>query len=468
MTRRDLRPLELLLPNGRAHGTLAVGDARTSALVPRGDADPLPDFAVVEPGAGQRRKAWATRAAADVAGGLSPEGTAVVLAPPVARARIVRSLEHHGFAVVGAFLHLPTFGHTVFVVPLRKQLLLYVLEQLIGRPSWKRSLARFAARGPGLRLLRAAAPSVAIWLRRDGRPVTPDWLDAREAALQLSSNGTNVVVHGFDGGDVPSVVAKVRADQSAVAASPKDVRSSASAAGMSVPTFLRRVELGDLEATVERALPGRPAASLLARAGDEPVLALLEELSAWLERWSRLTGGTQLSPVRLQRETVDRAIALQPLVGGGSDYVDHLRVLSSGSSSGFEVAAHNDLTTWNILVDQGRLAVVDWDEAELAGLPLGDFAYAALDAFTVACDGDRLAAFGRCFGGGAIAEWIAERLQRLERAAELKAETAELCLHACWLRHASNERDRAEGPTPFLDIVREVVRALPARPVAAA
>lgn len=455
MTRRDLRPLELLLPRGRAHGTFAVGEARASALVRRPDTGQS-DFAVVEPGAAQRRKAWAERTAADVAGGLSPQGTAVVLAPPVARARIVRSLEHHGFSVVGAFLHLPTFGRTVFVVPLRKEVLLYVLTQLIGRPSWKRMLARSTARGPGLRLLRAVAPSVAIWLRRDGRPVTPDWLDARHAALQLSSNGTNAVVHGFDGGNVPSVVAKVRAHQPAATTSHQAVRSSASAAGVSVPTFLRTVELGDFEATVERALPGRPAASMLARAGDATVLALLEDLSSWLERWSRLTRGKQLSPDRLQRETVDRAVALQPVVGGGSDYVDHLRVLSAGSSSGFEVAAHNDLTTWNILVDRGRLAVVDWDEAELAGLPLGDFAYAALDAFTVACDGDRLAAFVRCFGGGAIAEWIAGRLQRLERAAELTAETAELCLHACWLRHALNEHERAEGPTPFLQIVREV------------
>ena len=467
MTRRDFRALELLLPKGRAHGTLAVGETRASVVVPRPEAGPLPDFAVVEPDATQRRRAWAKRAAAEVAGGLSPEGTAVVLAPPGARARIVRLLERHGFSVVGAFLHAPTFRHTVFVIPLRKEVLLYVFEQLIGRSSWRGLLARSAARGPGLRLLRAAAPSVAIWLRRDGRAVTPEWLDARDAALQLSSKGGNLVVHGFDGGNLPSVVAKVRTDRRAAATSPKAVRSSATAAGVSVPTLLRRVELGDFQATVERALPGRPAASMLSRGGDATVLELLEDLWSWLERWSRLTVGKQLSPDRLQRETVDRAIALQPLVGGGSDYVDHLRLLSAGSS-GFEVAAHNDLTTWNILVDQGRLAVVDWDEAELAGLPLGDFAYAALDAFTVACNGDRLAAFGRCFGGGAIAEWIAERLQRLERTAELTTETAELCLHACWLRHASNEHERAEEPTPFLDIVREVVRGLPARPVAAA
>ena len=227
--------------------------------------------------------------------------------------------------------------------------------------------------------------------------------------------------------------------------------------GIRVPRVLRHVTLNGASATVEEALHGRPAASALAAKGDEYALPLLTDLEQVLLHWSRASLGPPLLELRLERETIDRAKALQPLVDAGGGYVEHLKTLLREDVGGRVVAAHNDLTTWNILVDDtGSLALLDWDEAEAEGLPLADFAYAAVDAMTVAGDGDRVAAYRRCFGEGNIGTRIRESLGRLATVAHLTPAAAELCLHACWLRHASNEHARGEQPTPFLEIVREV------------
>ena len=176
-----------------------------------------------------------------------------------------------------------------------------------------------------------------------------------------------------------------------------------------------------------------------------------------LVHWSRASLGDPLLEPRLKRETIDRAKVLQPIVEPGGGYVDRLETLLRDEVGGRVVAAHNDLTTWNILVDDtGSLAVLDWDEADADGLPLVDFAYAAVDALTVADDGDRLAAYRRCFGKGTVGTSVGEALERLATVAQLTPAAAELCLHACWLRHASNEHARGDHPTPFLEIVREV------------
>jgi hypothetical protein len=89
-------------------------------------------------------------------------------------------------------------------------------------------------------------------------------------------------------------------------------------------------------------------------------------------------------------------------------------------------------------------------------VPLRDLLYAAVDA-TAARDGyrNRLAAFTRCFPGGAAGPLDAE-LDRLRRQAGLSETAAALCEHACWLRHAADERGKRESgeARPFLSIAR--------------
>jgi aminoglycoside phosphotransferase (APT) family kinase protein len=122
------------------------------------------------------------------------------------------------------------------------------------------------------------------------------------------------------------------------------------------------------------------------------------------------------------------------------------------------VATHGDLTMSNVLLAGGSLGIVDWEAADADGLPLRDLLYAAVDA-TAARDDyrDRLSAFARCFPvhGASIAP-LAAGLDRLRRDAGLTETTTTLCVHACWLQHAADERGK-RGPgeaRPFLSIVR--------------
>jgi len=425
-----------------------------------------PDLAVLAPGEGpERRVAWAEAAAADVARTMPDGGTAVIIAPAVARRRLARALRGHGFRTVGLYLHLPSFAQTVFAVPLRRAMLRYVVERLIGRKSWRRSALLMLTRLPRVSALAAFAPSTGVVMRRDNLAAGFEWLGVREGILQLPHRGRDgAVVHGFDSGPLPSVIAKIRTSAGAPTNDGDAVRARAATMGIRVPRVLRHVTLNGASATVEEALHGRPAASALAAKGEEYALPLLTDLEQLLLHWSRASLGPPLLEARLERETVDRAMALQPIVDARGDYVEHLKTLLREDVGGRVVAAHNDLTTWNILVDDtGSLALLDWEEAEAEGLPLADFAYAAVDAMTVAGDGDRLAAYRRCFGEGSVGTSVGEALGRLATVAQLTPAAAELCLHACWLRHASNEHARGEQPTPFLELVREVAaRDLPA------
>jgi hypothetical protein len=113
----------------------------------------------------------------------------------------------------------------------------------------------------------------------------------------------------------------------------------------------------------------------------------------------------------------------------------------------------------NVLLGDGPPAIVDWEAASSTGLPLRDLLYAAVDA-TAARDGyrDRLAAFVRCFPDRGVSGSLGGLLEQLRRSAGLSERTTTLCVHACWLQHAADERaKRATGePRPFLEIVRRL------------
>jgi aminoglycoside phosphotransferase (APT) family kinase protein len=133
---------------------------------------------------------------------------------------------------------------------------------------------------------------------------------------------------------------------------------------------------------------------------------------------------------------------------------------------------HNDLTMFNVLLDGTRLGVVDWEAAADRGLPLTDFAYAAVDA--VAAIGryeDRLRAFRDSFmSASPYSRAIATAQLRLVSELEIAPEVAELCLHACWLRHAANaqQRSAARREDSFLDIVAELAASVTAWPPSSA
>ena len=124
-------------------------------------------------------------------------------------------------------------------------------------------------------------------------------------------------------------------------------------------------------------------------------------------------------------------------------------------------AAHNDLTTWNILLDGTDIGIVDWEAADREALPLVDLDYLVVDAVATARHTRRDDAFAACAGNGPDAQLARRVRHELESAIGIDEDVAELVRHACWLGHAGNEAARAlpDAPRPFLSILAAVAAA---------
>ena len=284
-----------------------------------------------------------------------------------------------------------------------------------------------------------------------------------------SENG-GVILHRFLDGDVqPTAIAKMNlgttdaAKRIAEAATLAHLAPSARRAGALVPQPLVLGRIDSQPVLLQTVVDGRTVASLLASRPNS-FLDTMERLVVWLERWNVAT----LTIRPLDRELLDREILapaalLAPLLERGKEYQDWLTMrcaMVRGLRVPF-VATHNDLTMWNILLDeQGGLGVVDWESAREEGFPLADFFYAVTDAVAAAQGySDRPQAFLACFTpNGAYAPAVRRFLRRLRNSVEISDDIADLCFHACWLHHAANEHrfSGSSAPRPFLKIVQSL------------
>ena len=259
-----------------------------------------------------------------------------------------------------------------------------------------------------------------------------------------------VVLHCFASGEAhPWGVAKVAEGSSTEAELLDAVGVTARAAGVRVPRRLASARLARRSVVVESVVPGRPAADVLRRS---PVrfVELATGIATWLERWNVSTAEAEgASAGRLREELLDQAGELESLIPGGRAYRSWLaeRCTALERRDLPLVAVHNDLTMWNVVLDEhASIGVLDWAEAEERGLPLADFFYSMADA-AAACEayGDRLDAVRSCFWpDGARAAVVLPMQHRVAAALGLTPPAVELSFHGCWLRHAQNEQ-RAEG-----------------------
>lgn len=107
---------------------------------------------------------------------------------------------------------------------------------------------------------------------------------------------------------------------------------------------------------------------------------------------------------------------------------------------------HNDPGSWNVVVDGPSFTLLDWEDAEPEGIPLGDLLYFLADALAHV-DGVATAAradyFVRLFRGELPASQLLfgrtrEAVERLELPEEAVGRMATIC----WLRHGSSDRER--------------------------
>jgi thiamine kinase-like enzyme len=106
------------------------------------------------------------------------------------------------------------------------------------------------------------------------------------------------------------------------------------------------------------------------------------------------------------------------------------------------VAAHNDLTSFNLVWDpHAGLGVVDWENGQAVGLPALDLYYFLADALAAGLGADRLTAFRAGFGTqGRQAGLLRNTIRDYLQAMQLSDPLAALLFHACWLHHADAEQ----------------------------
>jgi hypothetical protein len=141
-----------------------------------------------------------------------------------------------------------------------------------------------------------------------------------------------------------------------------------------VPRLLEVREVDGVPLVAESALPGRPLESLLAPAN-------LRAWSATVADWlARLAAGRPVAPAASVRERL-----VEPLLGRFAGLFG--RVVDPGLLRESEeivravgalpqVSEQRDFGPWNVLVTPGgELAVLDWESAEMDGLPVLDLLY---------------------------------------------------------------------------------------------
>jgi hypothetical protein len=388
----------------------------------------------------------------------------------VRRAR--RLLERSGFGDVSVHWHWPSAGRCTQIVPLAApRLVTYALDQRPTRRS--ASLRTFRDRVLGrLRLLPTLARSVSLVAERGGGDSTPA---VTRAARELVSRGAlersglaagadtllltprfrtsrHAVALLFPRADArPRLVAKVPrlpGDNEAVATEALVLAELADrgAPARSVPAVVGFGDVGDRSLLVQSALAGTLLTAAELRSDLD---GRLPDVLTWLEQLARATGTTD--GVTVWQNSIalplDAFAAASPRGGEEQALVERTLELTRpliGAPIRLGVQ-HGDLSHPNLIVlDDGGLGVVDWELAELHGLPLQDasyfLAYAVFARARARGVSEELDAFDRAFvrPGG----WAARELGAFARRTGVPEELVTPLFVACWARAAASMRDR--------------------------
>jgi hypothetical protein len=439
------------------------------------------DFAWLAPGRAELAEAgWLDATLRRLRDDLATGALLYVMPPRGWRLRAARQLRQRGWMVGPPTAHLVRRGCERALVPLSRGSLALAADALPGLPGplpgAARRAARLLARSTALTTALAEAWSVvgfAAW-REDGTgryqwlaeatgAAEPPW-DVVSLQGWRGAGDTVLLFYGDARHPDRAGVAKVSRSGDRTRAEADALLgpgATARAAGAVVPELIACRPVGERIATIMTRVYGEPAWQRLgSRRGR--VGPLLEQVAGWLEDWNR--GTARRGP--LTAADLDRLV-LEPArwLASELDAPDYLARLGSlcertaGSDCPW-VAAHNDLTMHNILLNGRMMAVLDWESAATKCLPLADLEYAAVDA-VAAADGyrDRVAAWERCFQADAAELPLRRLRERLAHALELAPDMATLCHHACWLHHARNEQREGAARRPFLGIVRAMAAA---------
>jgi hypothetical protein len=475
-----ISPLELLHPEGITRRTSILGGRCPTRLRPSTAAGggSQSDLIVLAPTPDEcRQNGWLERAVSSAAGRLAPDGLVYALVPPRWRWHARQLLVRNGLPVQLAMLHLPDLSGSRYLVPLEARPALYVVGHLIPtRPARQRLIRAVLWESSARWLLGHWLPAIGLIARRPGGQPLLAWLfnldgtpaQPRQVVIGASYRGQagSLVVHRLADDLRPGLIAKIgwNAEASAEPVDEADclvgMGDHARAAGARVTHEVQWVRVAERPVLTQRPIKGRSVVSLLAQRPDRAA-EIMGLVADWLMAWNRSTRTVAVANAsELCRAILAPAAAIAPLIAGGGEYRDWLAVRCGSMREPVpRVAAHRDLTAWNLLVDEAAtIGVVDWAEAREAQLPLGDFFYAMTDIalWAMPKEHDRLKSFQACFApNGRYRPVVITGLRQLQDSLGIGSELMELCLHATFVGHAWNEQQQLAklGPESFLRLV---------------
>jgi hypothetical protein len=484
---RRLSLIELLHPDGVVDSVRVIGSACRDELVlcPQDQGRPSSVAGLVvlapthEEGADPD---WLRAAVEEASQALRRNGVLYVLAERYWRGHALRLLRECGLLVEKVYLHHPRWPETHLLIPASFDAVAYAYSRLIHTNPTRRNLALTALSAPGaLRIAAQLFAQTGLLARHPEAQPALKWLpegsgEGRQAIVHASWRGPSgaVLLHALTRDSEAAAIAKVWLSEAGTEAFSREMsglrlaESTNGAAGATVPHLLRHGDLRGRPYLVESVVTGEKAAEAL---GREPALlpAVLSQLADWLAHWNSVTARIHLvTEEEIERLALGPARMLAGELGFDGQYEAKLRELGGRmlARPARSVASHGDLTMVNVLIGEndGRLGVIDWEEASSDGLPLADWFYAAVDA--VAATGgyrDRVAAWDACFGPhGAQRPLIASLQAPLAEVTGLNPDLVSFSFHACWLKHALGERRETAkaAPDEFLSIARRAAAAL--------
>ena len=221
------------------------------------------------------------------------------------------------------------------------------------------------------------------------------------------------------------------------------------------PRLIGRFDHDGTHASLETAAPGIRLRDLLLRPGHHELkIKHLGRVADWILDLARSTS-TGPEGLADERRRLDEEVVPRWRVSGASpDLVASLPPLPA-------VIQHNDLGSWNIVVDPGDFTVLDWESARERGLPLWDLFYFLADALAMldgSTSGDeRHVHTMRLFRGelpssAILFAWVRRAVAALDVPVEAVGKIATLC----WLHHSlshvhrsgllASYTDGSEGP----------------------
>lgn len=290
----------------------------------------------------------------------------------------------------------------------------------------------------------AAAPAILQEAGGLGLPAELDWVLTLGQGDVLSRN----VFHLFPRGqDEPGWVLKFARVPDYAVPFERDERGLklAAAAGGSVaaraPRLVGRLTWNGIHASVETAGRGARLREILTSpAPRADKLRLIDALCGWIVGMGLKTSAPPeaLEPERAR--LLAEVVASWADVGASPDLVLGLPPLRP-------VLQHNDLGSWNVLVQGRDFTVVDWESSRAHGLPLWDLLYFLADALALldgaAAGVTRHAHTASLFRGDApssslLFAWVRRAATELQIPPEAVGRVATLC----WLHHSLSHVER--------------------------